>query len=159
MNQENTILVEIPDDTICVNSFNVMPDRPVTETLFMRQIRINGNIVEAEFDRRYESTMKNSPNHLIFLSALVQFQKIVYAFMCVKLGLPYEPRKPEVLKVWPTEMQLNLPRMVTNETGLVHRIEFDEPQKIDKTKYFLASKTQINGVITINAKAIIYLIV
>ena len=66
--------------------------------------------------------------------------------------------KPEVMKIWPTEMQLELPRMVTNEKGLIHRIEFDGPQKIGEKKYFLTSKTQINGIIVINAKAIIYLI-
>src|SRR5579884_1602489 len=62
--------------------FNVMPARPVSETLRPKEYRIWNRYIEAEFDREYYSSMLNSPDHLIFLTALIQVQRIVYIYLC-----------------------------------------------------------------------------
>jgi hypothetical protein len=93
--------------------FNVMPDRPVREALCCCEYRVWDRYVEGEFDREYHSTMLNSPDHLIFLSMLIQCQKLIYVYMCHALRLPYEPSGPELVKIWPTRANVTMQAMVT----------------------------------------------
>lgn len=84
-------------------SFNVMPNKFVTETLFVRQYEVADNFIRAVFDRKYSSEMRDSPDHYIFLSALTQNQKMGYVYLCWRFGLPYDPNAEEIMKIWPTQ--------------------------------------------------------
>lgn len=103
-------------------SFNVMPDRPVTETLKVREYRCGPRYVEAHFDREYQSSMKASPSHLIFLTALAHTQKMLYLALCKELDLPYEPKEAELFKMWPTKIDVRIPTLLAQEKDLVQQL-------------------------------------
>jgi len=100
-------------------NFNVMPGRNVSETLAPRCYFAGQDIARAVFDRSYETDMEESPSHLIFMSALVQWQKLIYLMVCHRLGVPYEADGPEAFKIWPTEVRCRMPTMVRDETNLI----------------------------------------
>lgn len=138
--------------------FNVMASRVVEETIFPREYRIDGECVEARFDRQYHSAMRNSPDHLIFISALVQLQKIVYIYFCNKLGHNYDPLAPEILKIWPTSIKVELPKMITSSKDIVHRVVLEEVRALGTQRYFARSQSDIEGTLRIDAEAMIYVL-
>ena len=99
----------IPEQHISELSFNVMPGRPVQERLLIREYRVEDRYAEAHFDREYASSMQNSPSHLIFLSALVHTQKLLYLALCREFGFHYDPDGPERFKIWPTKVEVRIP--------------------------------------------------
>ena len=79
--------------------FNIMPNKHVDENIEIKEYRIWDNAIEAIFDRDYHTEMANSPNHLTFLSSLINLQKMVYVFMHDYLSLEYDKNGKELLKV------------------------------------------------------------
>jgi hypothetical protein len=148
----------VPDQTSQEIQFNVMPERPVSETVRPKEYRIWNRYIEAEFDREYYSSMLNSPDHLIFLTALIQVQRMVYVYVCHEWRLPYEPVKPELLKIWPTTINVEMPKMVIQTTGLVHRLTITRMRQLDEKRFFAESKSDVNGIIEISATAFVYLL-
>ena len=63
--------VIINDKSIQKIGFNVMADKKVEELLYIKEYRVWDNAIETIFDREYYTEMEASPDHLIFLSALV----------------------------------------------------------------------------------------
>lgn len=132
-------------------SFNVMPDRPVQETLFIREYRVWDRYVEATFDRTYHSSMRASPSHLIFLTALAHTQKLLYVAICHEFGIPYDPNGPERFKMWPTKVEVKIPVMITQEQDLVQRLYIREIKKRDDKTYKLSIESRI-GSLSITAQ-------
>ncbi|MEM7406359.1 MAG: hypothetical protein AAF458_13760 [Pseudomonadota bacterium] len=141
-----------------IMQFNVMPDRPVTETLHIREYRIADDYIEAHFDRSYKSSMLKSPSHLIFLSAVAHYQKIIYVYACNRLGLGYDPSGPEVLKIWPTVVNVEMPRMIRNETDLVHRVYFDAFDELAPKRYHLKTHSDVNECVYISGESPLYVL-
>lgn len=109
-------------DESCVNcSFNVMPDRPVEETLVVREYRVWDGYIEAVFDRTYKSAMLRSPSHLTFLSALIHGQKLGYLLILNHCGLRYERNDPEFCKMWWTQAYSNIPKLIRQEKEIIQR--------------------------------------
>jgi len=81
--------------------FNVMPLKQVNEKLFINKYIVDKNKIQAFFNRKYETEMVKSPDHFIFLSALINLQKMIYILMCKYLNIKYEPFESEKLKIWP----------------------------------------------------------
>jgi hypothetical protein len=150
--------IVVSDTAVQEIQFNVMPDRPVTEMLRPTEYRVWHRQVEAEFSREYFSSMINSPDHLIFLTALIQVQRISYIYMCFEFGLPYEPHSPEKLKIWPTCVKVAMPQMVTEKRGLVHRLKMKTVRRRGENRFFAESESDVNGIITIEASALVYLL-
>lgn len=153
---EDPLIIE--DKTIQQIQFNVMPGRPVSETLRPKEYRVWNRYVEAEFDREYYSSMSHSPDHLIFLTALIQVQRILYLYMCCELRQPYEPLGPEILKIWPTNVNVEMPKMLMESEGLVHRLAMIDIRKLGAKSFFAESKSDVSGIVEIRASGIIYLI-
>jgi hypothetical protein len=139
-------------------SFNVMPARPVTETLEIERYRVAPGFAQAEFSRRYSSAMKKSPSHLIFLSALVQMQKLAYLAVGRQLGLRYEPGEAEQLKIWPTRTEVFLPRMVRDEEGLVQTLSVDALEPVADRIFKMTVTSEVSGLLSIAAEAKVYLL-
>ena len=112
----------IPERHDCRCTFNVMPDRPVEEVLKVREYRVGERYVEAHFDREYRSTMRASPSHLIFLTALAHTQKMLYLALCREFGLAYDPRGTEQFKMWPTKIDVRIPKLIGAERDLVQQL-------------------------------------
>ena len=62
--------------------FNVLNNKNVEETLTFKKYIVKDKKIETYFDREYSTDMLKSPNHFIFLSALVNLQKMIYVLMC-----------------------------------------------------------------------------
>jgi hypothetical protein len=149
-------IVDAP--SVCTLQFNVMPGREVREDVEIRQYRIGRMWIEAEFDRRYESTMLHSPSHLTFVAALVQMQKIAYVFCCHRLGFDPDVSQPEHLKIWPTDLTISMTDLVRTERGLVHRMEFSLFKRLGPTKYVAVATTRIGDGLVINGRIMIQLL-
>ncbi|RVT48112.1 hypothetical protein [Rubrivivax albus] len=134
-----------------------MPERHVLEELHVREFRIGGTWIEAQFDRTYQSAMLNSPSHLTFIAALVQMQKLTYVYACNRLGLNADVHAAEALKVWPTSLSISLRDMVVDEKALVQRIEFTEFRKLSRNKFHAKARSEV-GPIAIDATAMIIVI-
>jgi len=138
--------------------FNVMPDRRVEETMFIKEYRLWPNYMEAVFDRNYKSSMIHSPDHLIFLSVLISSQKSLYVYVCHLLKIPYDPHGQERMKIWPIDVKVDLPRMVRKREGLVHCLQFTELKKLDSAKYHLGFQSHVGNTIRVDAEALVFLI-
>ncbi|HXI87926.1 MAG TPA: hypothetical protein VNH64_10740 [Parvularculaceae bacterium] len=99
-------------------AFNVMPDKAVEERIAPRVYFVGRDIARTVFDRQYETRMDKSPSHVIFLSALVQWQKLIYLIMCHRCGVDYDAAAPEAFKIWPTEVHCRMPALVREESNL-----------------------------------------
>jgi len=138
--------------------FNVMPKRDVEEKLYIKEYKIGKNYIEAIFDREYKSSMTKSPSHLIFLSALVHMQKMIYVYMCDYLAIEYDPYGPEILKVWPTSLDIQMPKLITQCKDISHQIHFLNIRKLKEKVYHVTAETNINNIITVNGMTMVYLI-
>jgi hypothetical protein len=139
----------IQDAAIIRCAFNVMSGREVEETFFVREYRIWHRYIEAEFDRTYVSQMANSPSHVVFLTALTHTQKMLYVYMCHELGFDYQPDGPELLKLWPTKIDVRMPTLVTSEKGIVHRLHLSDVRRYSRGRFKMFIDSHIDGVISI----------
>ena len=139
----------INDKAIQKIRFNVMTDRHVEEILYIKEYRLWDNAIEAIFDREYYTEMTASPNHLIFLSALVNLQKMVYVYMHHYLGLDYLEDKVERIKIWPTDLNLNMPKMIFDSNQLCHRMDIKSVKYVGDNKYYIIADTNVNNTIKI----------
>ena len=152
---ELTIVKEQAESSI---RFNVMPDRPVEETLHIREYRVGPSYIEARFDRSYHSSMLKSPSHLIFLTVVMHLQKMIYIYACHQLELGYDPYGPERLKVWPTNVEVEMPRMIRDEDSLVHRVYVDEFDRLGFKRHHIRVHSDVNGLMHINGQAPIFVL-
>ncbi len=111
--------------------------------------------IEAVFDRKYESTMLNSPSHLIFLTALVHIQKMIYTYFCHEYQLPYDPFGPEKLKVWPTIVNVKMPDMITENQSIRHKMWITKHFVKSENRTYIEVKSMVNDVIVIDGSALI----
>ena len=155
---DNKIERNIIESTCTKLIFNVMPNRDVEEKLYIKEYKIGKDYIEAIFDREYISSMAESPSHLIFLTALVHMQKMIYVYMCDYLDKEYDPYGPEILKVWPTSLDIQMPKLITQSKDLCHQIHIQKIRKLKEKVYHITAETNINNIITVNGMTMVYLI-
>lgn len=148
----------IRDDSTVRCAFNVMPGREVEETFFIHEYRLWHRYIEAEFDRKYISQMAHSPSHVVFLTALTHTQKMLYVYMCHELGIPYEPNGPERLKLWPSKVEVRMPKMITSETGIVHRLHITDLVRFGDSRFKLIVESKIDNLIAIDGEVPVFLV-
>ncbi|MFQ6675910.1 MAG: hypothetical protein ACE5LH_06140 [Fidelibacterota bacterium] len=139
-------------------SFNVMPDLSVEETLFIKEYRIWDRYIEAVFDRKYSSAMAKSPDHFMFITALVHLQKMLYVYLCHEFDIPYRPTERERIKIWPTVLSLDMPRLVTESTDIVHRLRITDVFQRNAKSYYVSGDSIIENTVRIQGEAVVYLI-
>lgn len=137
-------------------SFNVMPSRPVSESLTPNQYSVGKRIARVIFNRNYETQMEKSPSHLVFLSALVQWQKLIYLVLCEEHGISYNPNGKEVFKIWPTDVRCCLPVMVTDEESLHQDTVVFKQESIGKNKWQIEAFSTVNSKLGFLARANVY---
>ena len=145
----------IDEKSIQSIKFNVMPNKYVNEEVFIKEYRIWDDAIEAVFDRSYHTDMINSPNHLTFLSSLVNLQKMVYVFMHHYLSINYNKRGKEIIKVWPGKLDIDMPKMILKKSNINHLMVIKSVKKIKDRRYKVSADTVIDGVVTISGEALI----
>tara|TARA_Y100000588_G_C13877259_1_gene762894 strand:+ start:78 stop:620 length:543 start_codon:yes stop_codon:yes gene_type:complete len=138
--------------------FNILPGRHVKESIVVKKYILNKRKIEAVFDRKYFTDMKKSPSHLIFLSSLVHLQKMIYLYMSYELGYPIKVNSEEHMKIWPTKINVDLPKLITKKNNLTQSIKIIDLKKTTPKSYFGQCLSVIEGKTFISADAAIYLI-
>lgn len=148
----------VRDESVCEIRFNVMPDRPVEEQLRLKEYRVWDRYVEAQFDRTYRSTMEKSPDHLIFLTALTHSQKMIYLALCREFGFAYKPQGKELLKIWPTKVEVRMPKLCDDTEDVVQELRILELKQFDAMTYKVRIESRVGGAIHIAAECPVYLL-
>lgn len=155
MKVDSPVIIEENTSLSC--RFNVMPDKFVEETLFIKEYKVFDNVVEATFVRRYHSDMVRSPDHLVFLTALSHAQKMIYIYLCSLFEMPYAPHQPEQFKIWATKVEIDLPKLVT-DTEVTQRMEVLSLTQVKDKQYVIEILSTVQDRIAIRAKCTIYLV-
>ncbi|MCA8969251.1 MAG: hypothetical protein KDC95_05685 [Planctomycetes bacterium] len=148
----------VHDDAQISCSFNVMNDRPVTETLHVHHYEVTPHRVLARFDRDYRSSMRNSPDHLVFLTALAHTQKMLYLALCAHFGFEYDPDGPERLKMWPTKVEVSMPKLCDQIADVVQVLDVLQLRRIDDRTYRARIETRVGDALCIRASVPVFLI-
>ena len=138
--------------------FNVLPGKSVKEDIIVKKYILKERSIEAIFDRKYYSEMAQSPDHLIFLSTLVHLQKMIYIYLCYEFGLSMKLEENEKLKIWPTNININMPKMITKNEDISQVIKIKNLRKTSPKTYFGKCESSIDNIVTISADALIYTI-
>jgi len=148
----------IRENAIIKCQFNVMPGLDVSETLIVHEYRIWDGYVEATFDRTYESAMKKSPSHLIFLTALVHAQKAAYLAACRHFGRTYASGEAEFCKFWWTDVQVEIPKLIRREEDLVQKLWLTNCRPTGEASYQMNLLTTFCDSLTIRGSAPMFLV-
>ena len=139
-------------------SFNVLPGKNVKEDIIVKKNILKERYIKAIFDRNYHSEMAQSPDHLIFLSTLVHLQKMIYIYLCYEFGLSMKLDENEKLKIWPTNININMPKMITKNEDISQIINIKNLRKTGPKTYFGKCESSIDDIVTISADALVYVI-
>jgi hypothetical protein len=89
--------------------------------------------------------MLASPSHLIFLTALVHLQKLLYMILCQRWGFAYEAQGAERLKIWPTNVEVKIPELIVEEHGLVQEAWLRELREVKNGRHRFVIETRIGS--------------
>ena len=139
-------------------TFNVLPGKNVREDIMVNKYILKKRYIQAVFDRRYQSDMAQSPDHLIFLSTLIHLQKMIYIYLCYEFGLSMKLEENEKLKIWPTNIKIDMPKMITKTKNIFHTIKIKNLRKTGSKTYFGKCESSVDGVVKISADALVYIL-
>ena len=136
-------------------TFNVLPGKNVKEDIIVKKYILKKRYIEAVFDRRYQSDMAQSPDHLIFLSTLIHLQKMIYIYLCYEFGLSVTLEDNEKLKIWPTNIKIDMPKMITKKKNISQVIQIKNLRKTGSKTYFGKCESSVDGIVKISADALV----
>src|SRR5262245_8453137 len=137
-------------------AFNVYEGLPVRERLLLKQYRVWRRDVEATFDREYSSAMLRSPDHMIFLTAMVHLQRMAYIWICCELAGTYEPAAPEKFKIWPTVMNCSMPTLVRESCDVIQTLKVLSFDTRADGGYLMRGVSTVAEGIRIEATAVVF---
>jgi len=155
-NSKNNNTEIINENSEQIIQFNVMPNKKVNETLKINRYIVSNNKIQAFFDRNYKTDMLKSPNHFIFLSALVNLQKMIYILMCKHLNIEYSPLESEKLKIWPIKTDVEMNGMIRKKKNVMQDFKVESIEKLANNKYILKGISTSESTIKISGSALIY---
>jgi hypothetical protein len=155
---EGEPLKVIRDHSSISMRFNIMAGRFVEETFLAKEFRIWDRYIEVEFDRTYHSDMEKSPSHVIFLTSLALTQKLIYLYLCHEFGFDYQPGALELLKIWPTKIDVRTPAMVTSEKAIVHRLYITDIKSYGEKRFKALIQSKVDNTVAIDAEVPFFLI-
>ena len=147
--------VPVPEADEVGAQFNIMPDRYVTETFQLQPFIIATDYAEAIFDRLYRSDMEASPNHITMTVLPLLTQRLFYAWCCHRLGLRYDPRGPELLKIWPTHLAMHYPRLLRLSQNVRYRLDVALFEPVTVTRYAATISGNIGKVLRVDATGLV----
>ena len=109
----------VDDNSVQNLKFNVMHEKDVEEKLIFKKYIIDGNRIETYFNREYKTSMRKSPDHYIFLSSLINLQKMIYLLMCDRSDIPYNKNDEEKIKIWPTSVDIKMNGIVRKKNNIM----------------------------------------
>ena len=122
----------------------------------MKEYRIWRRDVEATFDREYSSAMVRSPDHMIFLTAMIHLQRMAYMWVCCELAGTYEAEAPEQFKIWPIAMNCSMPRMVRDSFDVIQTLKVVSFDARADGSYLMVGVSTVGVGIRIEATATVF---
>ena len=148
----------IADNSIQNLKFNVMHEKDVEEKLVFKKYVINGNKIETYFNRKYKTSMKKSPDHYIFLSSLINLQKMIYLLMCDRFDISYIKNDEEKIKIWPTSVDIRMNGIVRKKNNIMQDFELTSISQISDNKYSISGNSSAESTILLKGEALVYII-
>ena len=148
----------IADSSIQNLRFNVMHEKDVEEKLIFKKYIIDGNKIQTYFSREYKTSMKKSPNHYIFLSSLINLQKMIYLLMCNRFNIPYNKNDEEKIKIWPTAIDIKMNGIVRKKNNIMQDFELTSISQISDSKYSISGNSSAESTILLKGDALVYII-
>ena len=148
----------IADNSIQSLKFNVMHEKDVEEKLVFKKYIIDGNKIETHFNREYKTSMKKSPDHYIFLSSLINLQKMIYLLMCDRFDISYNKNDQEQIKIWPTSVDIKMNGIVRKKNNIMQDFELTSISQIGDNKYSISGNSSAESTIFLKGKALVYII-
>ena len=156
--KEEKPLAVIKENTSHKIAFNIMPNNIIQEELIIKNYKIWDNSIEVNFDHKISNQEKNNLSYLTLLSIQIQIQKLIYIYMCYKLGFKYDPSAPEVLKIWPTRVDCKVSRMIRNNKSLRQVLYFERLEKTGDGVYFSSGTSIVNNAMVIYGEVNVYVL-
>jgi len=151
--------VKVVDDNSVQNlKFNVMHEKDVEERLVFKKYIIDGNKIETYFNREYKTSMKKSPDHYIFLSSLINLQKMIYLLMCDRFNISYSKNDEEKIKIWPTSVDIKMNGIVRKKNNIMQDFELTSISQISDNKYSISGNSSAESTILLKGEALVYII-
>jgi acyl carrier protein len=156
--QEQVSRLSVSKDTEEITlRFNVMPDRYVEERLNVSEYQLSKHSVVAKFSRIYRSEMKQSPDHLVMLTFQAQSQKLLYVYLCHHFDIPYDSTGVERFKIWPVQISVNLPELVTQRDNLEQKLVIESMnQSAENSDKFEVIASSNVGSMSMTATSVVY---
>ena len=148
----------VEDSSIQDLKFNVMHKKNVEERLIFKKYIVDGNRIETYFDREYKTSMKKSPDHYIFLSSLINLQKMIYLLMCDRFNISYNKSDEEKIKIWPTSVDVRMNGIVRKKKNIMQDFELTSISKISDGKYQISGKSSAESTLLLKGEALVYII-
>ena len=70
-------------------------------------------------------------------------------------SLEYDKDGEELLKVWPGNLNINMPKMIFKRENINHLMVIKSIQEIKKNRYKMRAITTVNDIVTISGEALI----
>ena len=148
----------ISDNSIQDLKFNVMHKKDVEERLIFKKYIIKNDLIETYFDRQYKTSMKKSPDHYIFLSSLINLQKMIYLLMCDRFDISYNKDDEERVKIWPTSVDVRMNGLVRKKKNIMQDFRLTSISQISEGKYQISGKSSAESTILLKGEALVYII-
>ena len=148
----------IADNSVQNLKFNVMHEKDVEEKLVFKKYIIDGNRIKTYFNREYKTSMKKSPNHYIFLSSLINLQKMIYLLMCDRFDISYNKNDEEKIKIWPTSLDIKMNGIVRKKNNIMQDFELTSISQISDNKYSISGNSSAESTILLKGEALVYII-
>ena len=102
--------------------------------------------------------MKKSPDHYIFISSLINLQKMIYLIMCNRFNIPYNKNDDEKIKIWPTSVDVKMNGIVRKKKNLMQDFELTSISLISDGKYHISGKSTAESSLVLKGEALVYII-
>ena len=136
--------------------FNVMLGRNVKESFNPLNYDIRETSITSRIERTYMSEMKKSPDHVIFFTMAMHAQKMLYIYLCNRLGAEYSADAAEIAKVWPTEFSFHLPKIV-DDPEIIQTVKINSiTKRKEPGSYMVSLSSTINELELSAPKCVVY---
>lgn len=148
-------VVEV-DNGKCEVKFNVMDSKSVSESFNIKDYNLWPYYIEGRFDRDYKSEMKNSPDHLIFLTGLIHCQRMIYTYLCYHFNAPYSQMGDEQFKIWTVKLDISMPDMLVVSEDVIQKMVVTGLKKIGDKKYVISVRSKFNDMLEWSGSCVVY---
>jgi len=137
---------------------HVMPERAMDERLELCECRVGDHRVDARYRCLDPSLLHEASGHVLFLAVLAHYEDILHAWACQGLGRDGGAIAPERVKVWPSIVDVSMPRGLSPDSEVVQTVHIEEVCAIDAQRYLVKSRSHVNHCLTIEGKTPIHVL-